>query len=231
MRIVFGWSALVVAGSLWMAGCSNPAANVTEATVSDAEPERAPSESESGETVRFDGETSKIDFVGSKVALGSHDGGFQEFEGEFLLGSDGSEVQAVNVTIDMDSTWSDNNKLTGHLKNEDFFEVETYPTSEFSSTSIKPAEENRTDDDQKMADATHEVTGNLTLHGVTKSITFPAKIEVNGEKVHLASEFSLKRGDFDIVYGSGVGENAIRNEVVIKLDIDAPRVATEVAVD
>ncbi len=230
MRMAFRWSALVVAGSFLLAGCSsNPADDVTGATVSDAEPEPIAFESDSGEVVPFGGETSKIDFVGSKVALGSHDGGFNEFEGEFSLGSEGSEVQGVNVTIDMDSTWSDNAKLTGHLKNEDFFEVETYPTSKFVSTAIKPAAGDGSD--EKMPDATHEVTGNLTLHGVTKSITFPAKIELNEEKVQLASEFFLNREDFDIVYGSGVGDNAIRSEVVIKLNIDAPRGAGEVAED
>lgn len=213
-----------------IAGCDNPAADKPVAEVgeavptvggdaaiadalptpsADAPPERSPID---GDRVTFNDDTSKIGFVGSKLAGGGHDGGFNAFEGAFVIDPAAKQLKAVEVEIDMKSTWSDNEKLTSHLLNKDFFEVETYPDARFVSTEIKPAADT-------SKGATHDVTGNLTLHGVTKSITFPATIAVADGKVNLDSEFVLKRGDFNIVYGNA-GDNVIRDEVVLKLAIE-----------
>jgi polyisoprenoid-binding protein YceI len=249
MNVIARWSSLIVLAGL-IAGCSNPAADVTAAKVGDAQPvaeadpaeaietswEVAGSEAAStteGEaaaapaaptenTVAFDGSNAKIDFVGSKLVGGSHDGGFKTFTGQFVLAPETGEVTSVSTTIDMNSLWSDNDNLTGHLKNQDFFEVETYPESEFVSTAIAPAS-------SEAEGATHEVTGNLTMHGVTKSVTFPATVAVTDETVALDSEFKIDRTIWGIVYGaeSDVRDRVINKEVVIRLDIDAPRGAAE----
>lgn len=155
---------------------------------------------------------SKIQFVGSKTVGGSHDGGFNVFQGAFELAGDKPEVVRISADIDMDSTYSDAEKLTAHLKNEDFFDVPKFPRSSFVTTEIKAGGENG---------ASHTVTGNLTLHGVTKSITFPATITVSDAEVQLVSEFSIKRGEFGITF-SGPG-GVIRDEVLLKLDVKAPR--------
>lgn len=150
---------------------------------------------------------SKIEFTGSKIT-GSHDGGFKVFEGSFSV-VDGQLVpDGQTIQIDMKSIWSDSEKLTGHLMNEDFFAVEEFPTSSFAITAVEPA------------DSGFTVTGNLTLHGVTKSISFPADIEVTDEEVELKAVFSIKRFDFDIKYPGGA-DDLIRDEVVIRLDVTA----------
>jgi polyisoprenoid-binding protein YceI len=108
---------------------------------------------------------SKVGFVGSKVT-GSHEGGFEKFTATIVV-KDGQLVpNGTSVEIDMDSTWSDSDRLTGHLKNADFFDVPTYPTSTFKTTNIE------------KGDAGYNITGNFNLHGVTKSISFPAEIQV-----------------------------------------------------
>lgn len=122
--------------------------------------------------------------------------------------ADGKIVSPSKIEIDMESTWSDNGKLTGHLKNADFFDVPTFPTSSFALTSI-----------EESADG-HNITGDLTLHGVTKSISFAAKVGVSDSQVTLSAEFFIKRYDFDIVY-KGKVDDLIRDEVVIKLDVKA----------
>ena len=66
------------------------------------------------------------------------------------------------------------------------------------------------------------MTGNLTLHGVTKSIQFPAKIAVAPEAATLDSEFFINRKDFGINY-PGMTNDLIRDEVVIRLAVRAPR--------
>ena len=195
--------ALIGAMSLALAGCHNPADDVAEAQTGEA-----------GETVAAaaDGrayvftEDSSIGFIGSKVT-GSHDGGFKEFTGRFLV-ADGKLLPGQPITIDMNSTWSDTERLTGHLKSEDFFHVAEYPTATFTPMEIQQ------DGDSYL------VTGNLTLHGVTKSIMFPAEITVSDEEVRVQSEFFINRFDFDIKY-KGKADDLIREEVVIKLDITA----------
>jgi polyisoprenoid-binding protein YceI len=125
------------------------------------------------------------------------------------MGDDPTQSQIV-VTIDTTSIWSDNDRLTGHLKSPDFFEVETYPRATFTSTSIVP------EGDHYM------VSGDLDLHGVKKNISFPAEIEMGENEITAKSEFALKRFDFGIVY-PGKPDDLIREDVVVKLDLKATR--------
>ena len=66
------------------------------------------------------------------------------------------------------------------------------------------------------------MTGVLDLHGVQKSITFPAKIDVSDSEVGVKAEFSINRKDFKIAY-AGAPDDLIRDDVLIKLDVKAPR--------
>jgi polyisoprenoid-binding protein YceI len=192
---------LVLAAAL---GCADPAANKPKAVVSEATQEEAPAPTAARFVVT---DESKINFVGSKVT-GSHDGGFKEFDGEIHVLPDRPEASSVKVVIDTTSLWSDNDRLTGHLKSADFFEVDKYPTATFTSTDI------RRDGDR------YTVTGNLDMHGVTKSISFPAQIQAAPDRVTANAEFAIKRFDFNIVY-PGKAEDLIRDEVVVKLDLVA----------
>jgi polyisoprenoid-binding protein YceI len=151
-------------------------------------------------------ERSTIEFVGAKVT-GTHEGGFKTFVGTATL--DGKpEAGSVEVEIDMNSVFTDNDKLTEHLRSADFFEVEQHPKASFVSTNIEP----------QSADGTHPVVGNLTLHGETKSITFPATIALSGKTMTVTAEFSIHRKDFGITY-SGITDDLIADAVLIKLNL------------
>jgi polyisoprenoid-binding protein YceI len=190
------------------AGCSNPADDKPEAAVGEQTP-AAPAIS--GEKYTF-AEGSSVSFVGSKVT-GSHDGGFNEFTGEIMLVDGDPTRSSVNVVIQLDSVWSDNPKLTEHLKSDDFLAVERFKISTFDSSKIVRSGEQYT------------VTGNFQLHGVVRSISFPATITVEPEKVRVQAEFVIKRFDFKIEY-PGAADNLIRDEVVIKLDLTGAPAAT-----
>ncbi len=202
-------ASLIAITSLAVAvGCSkNPAENVPAAevkTASNAAPALVPM---IAKTYAFGPETSAIDFVGSKVT-GSHKGGFKKFTGELNV-IEGRLVPAGNkVVIDMDSTWADADRLTGHLKSADFFDTAKFATATFVTTGIEKGATNST------------VTGNLTLHGVTKQISFPASILFTNGAVNLSAEFFLNRNDFDIKY-AGKADDLIRQEVVLKLKVSA----------
>ena len=206
--------ALILSGSLlpvliWM-GCSNPADDVPAASVQSpsGHSETAKSQPASGgQHFAFGPENATVEFVGSKVT-GSHNGGFRQFTGEFHV-VDGKLADMGNkVVIDTTSIWSDNERLTGHLKSPDFFDVARFPTATFETTRVQETGNSAT------------VTGNLTLHGVTKQISFPATVSVSETGVTAKAEFSIKRFDFDIKY-PGRANDLIRDEVVLKLDVKA----------
>ena len=185
-----------------VAGCADPTKDKPEAAVDEpaAEPARP------ADAARFIlAEQSSIGFVGSKVT-GSHDGGFESFEGEILVVDGDPTKSSVNITIDTTSIWADNEKLTGHLKSADFFDVETYPTATFTSTEIRQEGDG------------YVMVGNLNLHGITKSISFPVDIAVADDRVTASAEFAIKRFDFDIVY-PGKPDDLIRDGVLIKLEV------------
>ncbi len=188
-------------------GCANPADDAPDAVVEEAAPEPPPEPEAAAEaTVYALSSDSTIGFVGAKVT-GTHDGGFEKFEGTVSVTDGTPEGSSVEVTIDATSLWSDNEKLTGHLKSADFFAVEKFPTASFKSTEIAKAEEGG-----------YTLTGNLDLHGVTKQISFPASIEVTEAGFTANAEFSINRMDFEIVY-PGKPDDLIREEVLIKLDL------------
>ena len=204
---------LVLAGTLALtAGIAcdnNPIKDKVKAEVSEAvkAPEPAPA---GGSSYTFSQEGSKLEWVGAKVT-GKHDGGFKTFSGTVRVPGGTLENGTVTVNIDTESIFSDTEKLTGHLKSPDFFDTAKFPKARFTSTSIKPGGE---------AGATHTVTGNLELHGVTKSITFPAKIRQGDGEVSVEAEFGLNRKDFAILY-AGKADDLIKDDVLIKLDLHA----------
>src|ERR1043165_8391244 len=127
----------IVTGSLpllLLLGCSNPADKVPAAKVSQAtnapseEAQPPPPAEPAGRYFAFGPSSGAITFIGSKVT-GRHNGGFKKFSGEFRV-ADGRLAGAGNkVVIDTDSLWADNDRVTGHLKSPDFFNVAQFPTA------------------------------------------------------------------------------------------------------
>ena len=197
--------------TLMAAACSDPAANKPKATVGSAAPESSASKT-GGETLTISPENSKVDFVAAKVTR-THNGSFKQFGGTIELINGSAEQSVVSVNIDTASVTTDDDQLTGHLKTPDFFDVAKYPKATFVSTKIEPA---------TAAGATHTITGNFDLHGVKKSISFPATIQVAADSVSVNAEFSINRKDFSLNY-PGKADDLIRDGVVIKLNVNAPR--------
>jgi len=215
-------AALLLATSMLVAGCAeNPADNVPSASVKTPAATTSPVAVETpseGETpasvagvVYAFPEGTEVGFEGSKVT-GSHKGGFKKVNGKVTVPEENLESAQVDLVIDMGTVYTDDEKLTGHLKSEDFFNVEKFPESTFRSTSIT-----------KEGDG-YTVTGDLTLHGVTKTITFPATMTMNEDTLETAAKFAINRMDFDIVY-PGKPDDLIRKEVVIEYDIKAKKEA------
>lgn len=151
-------------------------------------------------TYKLTAENTKIEWTGTK-ADGKHDGGFKKLTGTAKQA--GSSL-SFEVEIDTASLYSDDEKLTQHLKAPDFFSVKEHPKAKFKSTKIEQTAEG------------HKVTGELTLLGKTKKVTFPAAISTeNGLKVD--AKFTINRQDFGMSYGTG----KVNDDVQIRVDLHA----------
>lgn len=157
-------------------------------------------------TFTFDPSTgSKVEWVGSKVT-GKHEGGFKQFKGIVQVDPSAPEKGKVDVEIDTTSVYTDSEKLVGHLKTADFFDTEHFPKATFATTDVKKGPEKWT------------ITGNLTIRGITKSVSFPAKVLVSDAGVDVDADFAINRKGFDMKY-TGKADDLIRDDVAIKLTI------------
>lgn len=208
---ISGLVALTLASAIVLVACDNdPAKGKAAAQVASAvEGQTAPT---GAVRFAFSNDGSTLAFVGAKITR-KHEGGFASFRGTIdLVGGDPTK-SVVKTEIDVGSLTVDEPKLAGHLKTPDFFDVAKFPKATFTSTSIQAGGANG---------ATHGITGNLDLHGVTKSVSFPAAIRVTADGVETDAEFSINRKDFGIVY-PGMPDDLIKDEVLIKLKIRAKK--------
>lgn len=148
-------------------------------------------------------DSSKLGIKMAKITK-SHEGSFSKLSGSAALSGD--QVQSVSFSVDTSSLQTDADKLTEHVKSPDFLDVAKFPTATFKSTSIvaKPS-----------GAATHEVTGDLTMHGVTQQLTFPATINVTADSVTGRAEVAINRQKFGVVY-PGMPDDLIKDEVVLQ---------------
>lgn len=168
-------------------------------------------------------EESKISWVGAKLVGNSHNGYIKLQDGQLTV-EDGNLIGGTFV-IDM-STITDTDledegkrqKLEGHLKSDDFFDVKAHPTATFEITSVETA--------ANREDATHTITGNLTMKGNTKSVTLPANISMEGNTIKASTpQFVIDRTQWEVMYGASaldvVKDNIIKDEVALEINLMA----------
>lgn len=146
-------------------------------------------------TYTVDTEASSVAWLGKKVT-GEHNGVVNLKEGSFTF-EDGA-LTGGTFTVDMKSIvdsdlsgeWKE--KLEGHLKSDDFFGVEKFPTASFTITKAVP-----------QGPGKYKVIGNITIKGKTEEIQFPADLEEKDGKVVGTASLTIDRSKFDVRYGSG----------------------------
>lgn len=165
-------------------------------------------------------DTYKIDPVHSEVsfkvrhALAKVSGRFAKFSGTIKVDTADITKSSVEVSIEAASINTDNEGRDKHLKGADFFDVEKFPTITFKSTSVK-----------EVAKGKLEVTGAFTMHGVTKTITFPianAGTQPGMKPGTVLAGFvdgalTLNRSDYGVKYGIPL----VGDEVAISLNVEA----------
>jgi polyisoprenoid-binding protein YceI len=152
----------------------------------------------------------------AKKVLGGHVGTVKITSGTLVY--DGKGLKGGSFVMDLANLTSDSERLTTHLKNDDFFSVDKYPTSKFDITKVSPAGTDRVN-----------ITGNLTIKGITHPITFPASVkQQKGIIVAVASGVKVDRTKYDIKYRSknffgDIGDKAIEDEFELNINLSAKK--------
>ncbi len=197
------------AGAFVLTSCvSNPEGQRAETTDSVAEVDAV------GTELPVNSDASTVKWTGNKVT-GEHFGEVKITSGVLLV-NDGkltggnfvADLNTIDVQ-DMEGEYKD--KLDGHLRSDDFFDVANHPEASFVITSVADG----------ANDGEVVISGNLTMRGVTKNITFNANVtEVSENSVRANADFNVAREDWGVNY-AGQADDLISKEFNLKIDVVA----------
>jgi len=175
------------------------------------------------ETYTVDTESSKIEWRARKVT-GKHNGSIMIKEGN--LDFEGDELKGGSFTIDMTTITvldlqpgKGKEKLEGHLKSADFFNVEEHTTATFTTTKVYPID----------TKGTYRIIGDLTIKENTNEIKFNAVVKNEGGKITAsAEEIEVDRTEYNVRYGSGsffdnLGDKTIYDEFQLDVTLVASK--------
>lgn len=177
-----------------------------------------PSASFAQTTYMVDSKASSLIWHGEKV-LGKHwgyvtiDNGWIKKDGDTYTGE--FYIDMTSITDEDIEDPESRGKLVGHLKSDDFFSVNNYKMSKFKLTKVEAKD---------YGEYNHVVVGDLTIKGITKQISFPAKIEISDKVMTAKAEFEINRTWWNIKYGSGnffddLGDKMIYDDIKFELDL------------
>lgn len=177
------------------------------------------------DTYEIDGSHSEVGFK-VKHLVGRVPGRFKKFSATIEYTPGKPESWKVDAKIDPASIDTANEKRDGHLRSADFFDVEKFPEMSFKSTKVTDVK----------GDAA-KLTGDLTMHGVTKSVTLD--LEIGGTtkdpwgnaKAGFAAKGKINRKDFGIVWNKTLdtGGLMLGEDIDVSLEIEAQAVAAKPA--
>ena len=161
----------------------------------------------------YDGVHSSVSFKARHIDISWIHGRFNQVEGKFSIDRQHPEKSTFQLTIKVESIDTANAARDEHLRQPDYFDAKQFPTIEFKSTSVKPIKDG------------YEVTGDFTMHGTTKKVTFPLiggkEVEwMNSKHVGFSTELKVKRSDYNFDK-SQIG--TIGDEAIIMIDCEGMR--------
>lgn len=214
--------AFIVAGLFMLAACGSGGTKENAAETSE---KLQPGEKPENATIKsLDTHASTLEWRATKVT-GEHYGTIGVQDGELYLVDD--QLVGGNITLNMSEIVvldiedpGMNDKLTGHLKSDDFFSSESHPEGRFEMANIDRIENASADQPN------YTISGNLTMKGITRGISFPAYVNVEDNRLTASADFTLDRTEWDIRFRSGrffenLGDNLIHDDFNVKLDIVA----------
>jgi polyisoprenoid-binding protein YceI len=157
---------------------------------------------------------SSVGFSVKHLGIATVRGSFGEFEGTLEVGDDLSSAK-VKGSAKVDSIDTAEPQRDAHLKSADFFDAENHPELTFESTSVR-----------ETGSDTFEITGDLTMHGVTKPITLKAEVQGTetdpwgNERVGLEITGKLDRSDWEMKFNQALGSGNLLVSDTVKLALD-----------
>ena len=157
---------------------------------------------------------STIGFSVKHLGIATVRGSFGEFEGTLEIGDDLSSAK-VKGSAKVDSIDTSEPQRDAHLKSADFFDAENHPELTFESTSVR-----------EIDGETFEITGDLTMHGVTKPVTLKAEVQGTetdpwgNERVGLEITGKLERSDWNMKFNQALGSGNLMVSDTVKLALD-----------
>ncbi len=146
-------------------------------------------------------------------------GQFRDFEGTIAIDRANPAKSSVEFTIQAKSIDTGAERRDNHLRSADFFDVEKFPTITFKSTSVTP-----------KSKTSYDVTGDLTMHGVTKKVTLPVNFlgfmkHPRGEKAGFEIETTLDRKDYGIVWNRALDDGGfmLSDDVKVSINLEVDR--------
>jgi polyisoprenoid-binding protein YceI len=211
------WFMLAILLTVGMAACSSSPEG------ENVESEDATGEAATGGSETYNLETGVVFWNGAKPT-GKHNGTVNMSHGD--LGVENGQLVSGGFTIDMSTLVNTDltaetgkTDLEDHLKSADFFDVPNHPKATFIITKVEPA---------TAAGVTHNVTGDLTIKGNTKSVTIPAEVIIEGDIIRVKTpDFTINRTEWDLKYGSGtigtLQDKLIYDEVGLAINMTAKK--------
>lgn len=212
----------IAAVSTFFAAC-NSSSDADKVSATDAQEVMT-----SGDTLNANIAESNVEWLASK-GLGKLEFGKTQHHGTFklqsgyLLVDSSSAITGGKFIIDIKSLKSDDmtdtgyaHKLDGHLLSPDFFNADTFATASLEITAVAAGVDTV---GLLMKDATHTITGNLTLKNVTKSISFPAKVSQANGVITADANFTFDRTQWNLSYGNDKSfkDKFIHPDVTLKI--------------
>jgi polyisoprenoid-binding protein YceI len=177
-------------------------------------------------TWNIDPSHSAVAFSVRHMVVSKTRGRFTKWSGQLRFDAEDPEISSVEVTIDPASIDTADAQRDAHLRSADFLDVEKFPTASFRSTNVEEVDSGR-----------YRVTGDLTVHGVTKSVTLDVTYEGSGkdpwggERAGFSGSTSIDRKDFGLRWNQALetGGVLVGDKVEITLEIEALKQAAQKA--
>lgn len=160
----------------------------------------------------------RIGFVARHAMVTKVRGAFNEFEGTAVVDGNDLAASKVNVTIQAASIDTRNQDRDGHLRSNDFLAMEEYPTITFVSTGVRPT-----------GDSSFELVGDLTIKGVTNSVTVPFEFEgaatdpFGNLRAGFEGKVTINRKDYGITWNAALetGGVLVGDKIVLEFEVSA----------
>ena len=160
---------------------------------------------------------SSVRFSVTHMVVSEVDGSFKDFSAEIKSDKPDFSDLATTFTIQVSSVSTDDEKRDGHLKSPDFFDVAKFATITFKSASIK-----------KISDKSYELTGDLTMHGVTKKVTWQVKYNgtvkdpYGNNRAGFKATTTINRKDYGVSWNKTLdaGGLAVSDEVAMTVNVE-----------